>query len=95
MAHGARATRPSQFVLDVHGVVVDGVSLPFDAASQPVVDTAVGSRFSDGFLNGSFHWADGSSFHVERFFESDAISTFSFTLHGRPDADKMFCQPAR
>lgn len=95
LAHGARATRPAQFVLDAHGVVVDGVSLPFDSATQPVVLTAVGSRLSDGTVNGSFDWADGSSFHVERFFESDAVSAFAFTIHGRPDADKMFCQPAR
>jgi len=95
LGHGSRATRTSQFVLDEHGVVVDGVSLPFDSATQPVVDTAVGSRLSDGTVNGSFHWADGSGFHVERFFESDAVSTFGFTIHGRPDADKMFCQPAR
>lgn len=95
LAHGARATRPSQFVLDAHGVVVDGVSLPFASAGQPVVHTAVGSRFSDGTVNGSFEWADGSSFHAERFIDGDGFSTFSFTIHGKPDADKMFCQPAR
>ena len=95
LAHGARATRPAQFVLDAHGVVVDGVSLPFDSATQPVVHTAVGSCLVDGTVNGSFHWSDGSSFHVERLFESDAVSAFAFTIHGRPDADKMFCQPGR
>lgn len=95
LAHGGRATRPAQFVLDAHGVTVDGVSLPFDSATQPVVNTAVGSRLADGTVNGSFEWADGSSFHVERFFESDSVSTFAFTIPGRPDADRMFCQPAR
>ena len=92
MAGGRGATRPSQFALDARGVVVDGVSLPFDSASQPVVRTAVGSRFSDGTVNGSFRWADGSSFHAERFFESEGFSTFSFTIHGKPDAEKMFCR---
>ena len=97
MAHGhARdKPRPSQFVLDVHGVLVDGVPLPFASAKQPVVATDVGSRFKDGTLNGSFTWADGSSFHVERYFESEGVSTFGFTIAGKPDADKMFCQPAR
>jgi len=95
LAHGTRGTRPAQFVLDAHGVVVDGVRLPFDSATQPVVHTAVGSRLADGTVNGSFDWADGSSFHVERFFESDAVSTFTFTIHGRPDAGQMFCRPAR
>jgi hypothetical protein len=96
LAHGgARATRPAQFVLDAHGVVVDGASLPFDSTAQPVVNVAVGSRLSDGTVNGSFEWADGSSFHAERLFGSDAFSVFSFTIHGRPDADKMFCQPGR
>jgi hypothetical protein len=95
LAHGTRETRAVQFVLDAHGVVVDGVRLPFDSTMQPVVHTAVGSRLSDGTVNGSFDWADGSSFHVERFFESDAVSTFAFTIHGRPDADRMFCRPGR
>jgi hypothetical protein len=95
IAHGARTSRQAQFMLDARGVVVDGVTLPFDSTLQPVVNTAVGSRPSDGTLNGTFHWADGSSFHVERYFESDAVSTFSFTLPGRPDADKVFCKPAR
>jgi len=96
LAHGgARATRTSQFVLDARGVVVDGVALPFDSTMQPVVNVAVGSRLADGTVNGSFEWADGSSFHAERFFESEAFSVFSFTIHGRPDADKMFCKPGR
>lgn len=94
LKHGAGRARPSQFVLDAHGVVVDGVPLPFASAAQPVVRTGVGSRFSDGTVNGGFDWADGSSFHVERFFESEGVSTFSFTIHGKPDAEKMFCQPA-
>ena len=73
----------------------DGLTLPFASAGQPVVHTALGSRLSDGMANVSFEWADGSSFHAERVVESEAFSTFGFTIHGKPDAQLMFCTPER
>ena len=86
--------RPVSFSLDAHGVVVDGVTLPFGPAAKPVNHVALGSRYADGTLNLSIDWADGSSFHAEREIGGDAFAMFGFTLHGRPDADMQTCRVA-
>lgn len=93
LKRGAGPARPVQFTLDAHGVVVDGVALPFGSASRPVNHTDVGTRFSDGTINGSFFWADGSTFHAERLIEGDGFSMFGFTIQGKPDAQTMYCTP--
>lgn len=92
LAHGRSPSRPVQFTLDARGVVVDGVTLPFSGAGAALTRTSIGARVADGAFGGGFHWADGSSFHAERFV-GGGFSTFSFTIAGKPDADKMVCRP--
>ena len=61
--------------------------------SNPIVEEVVGSRFSDGTLNASATWKDGSSFHFERFMAAGVrFSTFSYVAPGQSADAGDFCQ---
>lgn len=84
---------PGSFSATPTGLTINGRFLPFDDARNPIVAEGVGSQFSDGTLNGSITWKDGSDFHFERFMEAGVrFATFSYTAPGKRASEGDFCQ---
>ena len=84
---------PGSFSATLAGLTINGRFIAFDDARNPIVEEGVGSRFSDGTLNASATWKDGSSFHFERFMAAGVrFSTFSYVAPGQSADEGDFCQ---
>lgn len=84
---------PGSFSATLAGLTINGRFIPFDDAHNPVTEEGVGSRFSDGTLNASVTWKDGSSFHFERFMEAGVrFATFSYIAPSKSASESDFCQ---
>ena len=84
---------PGNFSATLAGLTINGRFIAFDDARNPIVEEGVGSRFSDGTLNASATWKDGSSFHFERFMQAGVrFSTFSYTAPGKSASEGDFCE---
>lgn len=84
---------PGSFSATLAGLTINGRYIAFDDARNPIAEEGIGSRFSDGTLNGSVTWKDGSSFHFERFMQAGArFSTFSYVAPGQSAGAGDFCQ---
>ncbi len=84
----ADVLRPASFSMTTAGVTVNGRTLRFDDADNPVVEAGIGSRFSDGTLNGGFEWKDGSHVHFERFMGAGGrfgVFAFGYVANGNKE----------
>ena len=85
-------TRRASYSVRRDAVVLNGKPLPLRDSARPLTAVDLGSQQADGSVNGSFHWADGSNFHVEQFVGAPlAVSMFSFS----EGEARWHCRPAR
>lgn len=98
---GSRKSRPADrsatLKVGAEGVWIDGKLLPFGDSTRRIVEQGLGSRYSDGSLNGGYGWIDGSSVHVERFVLGHGslnapFSTFGFHLADMPEGMSYVCR---
>ena len=92
------ADRSATLRVGAEGVRIDGKLLPFGDSQRRIVEHGLGSRFSDGTLNGSYGWVDGSRVHMERMVLgvgqlNAPFATFSFHLPDMPEGVSYFCRP--
>lgn len=93
------ADRSATLKVGAAGIWIDGKLLPFgEDRERRIVDTSVGGRFSDGTLNGTYYWADGSVVHMERSVLAAGrlnapFADFGFHLPDMPEGVSFFCRP--
>jgi hypothetical protein len=82
-------TRRASFRVGPARVELNGQPLPLRDPQRPLAETGLGSRYSDGTLNGDFAWVDGSELHIERAIGDGRVASFSFS----EGEAKWFCRP--